>query len=317
MHPMLKQDDNPARHQAAADHRPDLVAVDGEAISALQVPSSFGGLSAGLAHTPMGERPEFYLPYFVAMNVLNYQFWDVEDSRISRYARDGVVGAMAMQRGFQVQWQTLLDESAHEPDLWRRTALVAMRLRQRVQREGVGFMLGHIPSAASRIELLIEVLDVNKLIPRSQSLYARMGGGPGLTHQDAQDLARAFPKCYGDPYLKKAQLTLMFIAAEARASHGGSLKLDVCAAADYQLPKVLRAMGVLRYAPELADQVDGEVLIESGSEQERAIRSATVIACDGLTQHFGAAIESVDFWLWLQRNAARDAKFHLTRTTAY
>lgn len=110
----------------------------------------------------------------------------------------------------------------------------------------------------------------------------------------------------------------MFIAGEWNAQHPElACALDVTAAAVYQLPKVLRTLGILRYSEILAQSVDSETPIAKEGAEERAIRAATIIACDLLATHFGCSIAEVDFWLWLNRNQSHDAKFHLTFTSAY
>ena len=47
---------------------------------------------------------------------------------------------------------------------------------------------------------------------------------------------------------------------------------------DYKLPQVLRRLGVLRYAPHLADQIDRLEPLEADSREEIEIRAATVWA---------------------------------------
>ena len=46
--------------------------------------------------------------------------------------------------------------------------------------------------------------------------------------------------------------------------------------ADYKLPQVLRRLGVLRYAPHLAERIDRLKPLEAGSREEGEIRAATV-----------------------------------------
>jgi hypothetical protein len=177
-------------------------------------------------------------------------------------------------------------------------------------------VFGAIPSPDSRLVLLDEVLNADSLIRQARAMVERLEQDHLMDWTDAQRLAEAFPKGYADPYLKKAQLTLMFVAAQWRAM-GRTVRLDVTAAADYQLPKVLRAIGFVHYSEELAARVDNGELIEAGSEAELAIRAITILACDVLSRFFKVDIEVIDFWLWRQRNDAREARFHLTRTTNY
>ena len=52
------------------------------------------------------------------------------------------------------------------------------------------------------------------------------------------------------------------------------------------------------------------------SKEEKAIRAATILACEELAIKTGAKPAEIDFWLWSRRNTA-DKPFHLTYTTAY
>lgn len=92
-------------------------------------------------------------------------------------------------------------------------------------------------------------------------------------------------------------------------------QLTLCA--DYQLPRMLRAMGVLEYSPGLAQKVDSQTLIEKDSIEERAIRAATIVAGEMLAEHFGVTPAAVDNFLWTNRSKAGSAPFHLTITTDY
>ncbi len=94
--------------------------------------------------------------------------------------------------------------------------------------------------------------------------------------------------------------------------------------ADYQVPRVLRALGVLRYSAELADRVDRRKLIDQGSEAEVEIRACTVWAVELLIRelasrgHSLTAVE-LDWILWnLSKDPAYQAQpHHRTLTTFY
>jgi len=311
---------NPVISVAAQDYNVGLVKVNEDAIKKLARPDDLQTLGESLAGSPLAGRPAAFIPYFIVMNVLNYQFWDVDHvGTFHRYSNNGLVGAMAMQQGMLEHWCTAIGGAAGaclETRVQVERAVAS--LRARIEAEGVQFILGDIPAAQSRQDLLLEVLDAGKLTAAAEYLHARARDTAELGWGDAQLLAYLFPQGYGDRYLKKAQLTLMFIAAEMNAAKPAQrIRLDVTAAADYQLPKVLRSMGILEYSEEIAAAVDEMQVIPVDSEYERAIRAATVFACGLLAQHFGATIEEIDFWLWMNRNRAREAQFHLTFTTAY
>lgn len=319
---------NPVRITAARDyalaHAAGLVAIDEQVIESLNRPDGLKTLSGTLKCSPLKDSIDGAIAYFIVMNSLNYQFWDLdEEGAFKRYERDGLVGAMAMQKGIHEACVAKMESS---PAWVLKPAMyVARGLRQALQNGGIESVLGAIPDPAkpgtpSRMAILEEVLQPLRLSMAVDYLHRRITLYRKLEWVDAQVLATLFPKAYADDYLKKAQLTLMFVASEltnSPATDMQPLTLNVTAAADYQLPKVLRSLGVLSYGQELAEKVDSEQLIEADSLAERGIRAATVLACDKLAEHFNATIEEVDFWLWLNRNKARDAKFHLTKTTHY
>lgn len=317
---MNHQNTNPVILVAAQDYDVSLVKVNEEAIEKLARPDDLQTLGESLADSPLARRPAAFIPYFIVMNVLNYQFWDMDEmGSFQRYSNNGLIGAMAMQKGMLEQWCAAIG-GAEGACLETRVQIdrAVASLRARIENEGVQFILGDIPASQSRKDLLLEVLDAGKLTAAAEYLYSRARDTAELGWGDAQLLAYLFPQCYGDRYLKKAQLTLMFIAAEMNAAKPAQrIRLDVTAAADYQLPKVLRSLGILEYSEELSILVDGQHLIEVDDRYEKAIRAATVFACGLLAKHFGATIEEIDFWLWMNRNRAREAQFHLTFTTAY
>ena len=94
--------------------------------------------------------------------------------------------------------------------------------------------------------------------------------------------------------------------------------------ADYKLPQLLRAWGILRYAPTLARKVDAQVELAAGSPEEIEIRAATLWAVEFLREELaarGRALWSVqvDWILW---NASQGKfkgirPYHHVRTIYY
>jgi len=94
--------------------------------------------------------------------------------------------------------------------------------------------------------------------------------------------------------------------------------------ADYKLPQLLRAWGILRYAPSLARKVDAEFELAVGSAEEIEIRAATLWAVEFLREELavrGRALWSVqvDWILW---NASQGKfkgmkPYHRVRTVYY
>ncbi|MEX3984272.1 queuosine salvage family protein [Paraburkholderia sp. EG287A] len=310
---------NPVLTIARTDYNPVLVEINRDAIALLPPSGDLKAMGPTLPQDSICLGLEG-IPYFIAMNSLNFQFWDVtEKDEFVRYRHEGEEGALAMRTVFQTCWE-LAAMRAHEAG--RADSDVPFFTRELIDlfgREGLSGRFGEIPAIGKRARILMEVLGDGKLLLNvANTLHEALVTRQQLTWVHAKLLAHSFPVAYGDDYLKKAQLTLMFIAGQWNAYNPGRpCKLDVTAAADYQLPKILRAMGILRYSDWLAASVDQTQLIEAESIAERAIRAGTVLACEELAEHLNCSLPEVDFWLWVNRNQARDAKFHLTRTTAY
>lgn len=94
--------------------------------------------------------------------------------------------------------------------------------------------------------------------------------------------------------------------------------------ADYRLPQILRAEGVLVLEPKLADAIEGGEEIECGSEPEVEIRAATVYGAERVRAALAERVPGVtalvvDHLLWRAAVARQDElpAFHHTRTTDY
>ncbi len=94
--------------------------------------------------------------------------------------------------------------------------------------------------------------------------------------------------------------------------------------ADYKLPQILRAWGVLRYAAPLARKVDAKTQIEAGNPEEIEIRAATLWAVEFLRRALASRGNTlwsaqVDWILW---NASQGKfkglkPYHRVRTVYY
>lgn len=88
--------------------------------------------------------------------------------------------------------------------------------------------------------------------------------------------------------------------------------------ADYKLPQLLRAYGVVEYAEPLAPCVDSMTLLIQGSPWEVEIRAATVWAGELLAQTMGETPAVVDNALWSMREEVdRLLPYHRCLTTSY
>ena len=135
-------------------------------------------------------------------------------------------------------------------------------------------------------------------------------------------------------FYKRAQI----FAADVWAAHGAHTRAGASAAAfgdvaaltcfaDYRLPQLLRAEGVLVYAPALAAAVDARAELPAGGAAEVEIRAATVQVVEALRAAVQKACPScqpplaihIDWMLWSLGETARDTlpPHHRTRTIFY
>ena len=282
----------------------DYVSINREVLNNMQPsdkPMSFMG--AGLQGRPVGEKLEHATAYILALNAINWMFWDrsTDGARsLKRYEFEGAVGAVAMRKAFSLAWGD---------DATPATFLAALNAK------GVTGIFGDISNPLSRELCLVDVLGSN--LPNAVSAVCDAVERQGVLSFDlAVTLQRLFPVVYRDIYLKREQLALAEIAGHI-AEQGAKVELDVTAFADYQVPRVLRGIGVLEYSAELAARVARFDLIAEGSVMERAIRGATIVACHEMAEVLGTTDAAIDNYLWTKRNAVGNTPFHLTVTTDY
>lgn len=283
---------------------PNRVAVNEAAIAALNLPPIKTGSEFSMAAGKVGMEWQNNVALSLALNSINYQFWDLdEQGSFIRYEFEGIVGAMGMRTAFERAWA--------DPD----SPLSAARNGTALSVDDIRSIFGDIPAAESRAAILNEILLSPKLANLSTDLVITMDMWGEVNTEMANKVAETFPLAYGDPVLKKAQLAISEIWVKADAQ-GQALKCDLTAFADYQIPNILRAMGVLTYAPDLALTIEQQQLIDYDSHDERAIRGASLLAVEKIAQQAGVPVAAVDHYLWTRRKEAA-TPFHLTVTTAY
>lgn len=279
---------------------PSLVEVDQTAIARLPVgevvPPPVGQTNLEGCAGTLKEAAQFA----IAMNSINYMFWSKSDSgEFIRYQNNGAVGALAMTESFKNAWET-----PNSPISKAREGIPLTAA------DVVG-IFGDIPDPVSRAEILNEVL----CGPQLQQIAQEIENNNVFNTELASRLASVFPQAYGDEVLKKSQLAVSGVWREARL-RGFEGDCDLTAFADYQIPNVLRALGILKYNDELANKIDQGDLIGENSPEEQAIRAASILAIEDLSQAQKVSVADVDFWIWLKRKEPT-TPFHLTTTTAY
>jgi hypothetical protein len=96
--------------------------------------------------------------------------------------------------------------------------------------------------------------------------------------------------------------------------------------ADYRVPQILRAMGVLKYSPQLAAKVDALQELPAGGDEEVEVRAATVEAVERLREALllskppvKLSSVEIDWWLWQRGEEQKDklAPHHRVLTPFY
>ena len=127
-------------------------------------------------------------------------------------------------------------------------------------------------------------------------------------------------------FLKRAQI----LVSDLWGAFGGkglgafSDMASLTAFADYRIPQILRSLGVIVYTDELAEKIDRELPLPSGSPEEVEIRAATVQGVEAIVKALAdigvpALSFGVDWLLWHESHRPEHNRkpYHLTRTIFY
>lgn len=285
--------------QAINEYNSNIVKIEKENISSVAwllddketqyTPNSF------LMQLPENEA----IKYMLALNSINYQFWDIHEDEFKRYKHNGIVGANAMFEQFPSFYYNMSNKNS-----------------QLIDENILIEYFGDIPQVVSRVEILRESMSKEKSNLLVDLILEYVNENNVVDVDLAKQIASYLPLSYYDNYLKKIQLglyDLYFLLKNNRPS----LKLDLTIAADYQIPKVLEGLGLISYNKSLKDKIDNMILISPGSDEEKAIRAASILACNEVVKKYKVSVPILDKKLWLIRNNFKDKKFHLTKTTKY
>jgi hypothetical protein len=293
------------------------VSIDGEAVERLGAT-----LTAGRAPIPgweedhlAGGDAEARAGWTLLLSALNFCFWE-DEPRWRVEGSDGYLAlAAALRRahtdGVPVHrpehvaaWS--VDDLASvlrgdrggppAPPLLGERHAVAVELAQWLVRDHGGSALSALAGAPSAAGLAAE-------------LARRLRGFRDVAAHRGEPVA----------FLKRAQIAAhdcgMALGADAPA--GLRDRSGLTAFADYKVPQVLRAEGVLVFRPALAETVDRRLELAAGSEEEVEIRAATVVAVDRLAALMGTEPCAVDTLLWWRGQGLRVPPYHRTRTIWY
>jgi hypothetical protein len=289
---------------ARLDYDCSLVAIDLDVIHRYDWHLSEGiavHLGESVAQTDAGA-----LAFLVAMSSLNYRFWQLgaTSPNLERYEFKAKTGARALWQAFDAAWGDVSNPQ---------------KFCQIARQGSFAQHFGNFLATADRLAIVDEITQDQgkRLMQTCKALSLDISRARAVTVAQAGVLAQTFATAYSDPYLKKAQLALSLYAGHLKSRGQHIDSSDLTAMADYQVPRVLRAMGILRYAPQIERAVDAWAPLQQDSAQERAVRSATILACEEIAGFCGGTAASADNALWQAQVLAGDAKFHLTHTTRY
>ncbi|MDS0243724.1 MULTISPECIES: queuosine salvage family protein [unclassified Haloferax] len=281
-----------------------------------------------------GTNPAEVIDFLFLGNSINFQFRDYKTGEkfTSSYQGTEWAGAFGM-------WASLKQEYDNNPAILRGDTLAELSISdvERIFESSNGI---HIPMLEERHEILTQVGErlvdqydgrfsnlVKKASPR---LYA---DGDGIvdrlvsdfpSFQDANVVTLDDGRPLELPFWKRAQLA----AGMAYGRFNGREAFEITDPdafnifVDYNLPNVLRGLGVLEYREPLSDLVNSRAIIEEGSREEVEIRAATVYAADELMKKLIPQRDEpvygphLDYKLFMMRDEV-DTPIHLTRTTAY
>lgn len=128
------------------------------------------------------------------------------------------------------------------------------------------------------------------------------------------ELFTVAPEFAEDLFLKRAFLFPLVLNRSAGLFAEDIYKIPV--PADYQIPKMLEARGVLVYSSELEKMIDKAQPILSGSLPECEIRASTIMACKEVAEKANVTMQVVDDYLFSIRKSIH-TNHHLTVTPDY
>lgn len=120
------------------------------------------------------------------------------------------------------------------------------------------------------------------------------------------NLQKIIPEGFGhDPFAKKAILAFMLMTGWLQ-NKGYTVAFNLPVAADYQLPRALVYLGILKPTDEYLAEVNGGKLVSPTFSHVAQARGATVIVCREIAERAGVADHIVDAALFTRVREAKD-----------
>lgn len=123
-------------------------------------------------------------------------------------------------------------------------------------------------------------------------------------------------------FYKLAQLLTSDILHVIKIKEGKEVDYsNLLGCADYKIPQVMQAFGILEYDEELMSLLDSKTEIKENSEYEVEIRASMLVVINYIWERVSRMIDRIDIndFIWsLGQDKTKDYKpYHRTRTTSY
>jgi hypothetical protein len=269
-------------------------------------------------------NPEETTQYYFFLDSINFCFWNVQGKERWEFKKEGewmhgyYAFAYAIKNAFLAD-KKLFDASYLSEITFNdfsqifkgKGELLLLKERHEIIRENFKILQKKYNGKALNLVMAGEG-DVNKLV--------------GLIIKDFPSF-RDYSEFKGQKiwFLKRAQLFVSDINYAFLGKNAGYFKNmeDLTIFADYKLPQLLEAEGVLVYSEKLKQKIKNYELIEKGSEEEIEIRANTVYVCEMILAELNRlkrnlTSNNLDWILWvLSQESQFLGPYHRTITTNY
>lgn len=190
----MNKENNKVLIQAWKDYNPSIVSIDEVGLANLNITDAQKEI---LAHNEIDALKDKNIKestrFLIALNSINYQFWDLVDGQFIRYQNKGKVGALGSFEGF-VSLYNYLDQHNFNTEL--------------INKDSIQEHFGNIPDFDKRIVILKEAFDSKKfeLVFNTIEEHIKV---ETVNVRLAEKIAEIMPVSYEDPYLKKNSIGII------------------------------------------------------------------------------------------------------------
>ena len=229
--------------------------------------------------------------FYLVFNAINYCYFDREGNKFSD---NGLRGSSLMTTRLAQRWEEIRDPYF-------------------LSNLDENYVLSELLPAENPIFL------VRERVAALQEVGKFLNSNPDFTfdkyfrrfkknaYYASQALPTFFP-LWRDPFFKRSQLFVGMVYG--RFQNWADLPIsadslqDLTVFADYRIPQTLSSVGIISYAPELAEDLKNGKFVDSGSRKELEIRAASVLAADLITENLKKIVDDdinslhTDYILW-------------------